>query len=148
MPSRFNNPNEIRPEPKALAFVNRAPSGECWEWDGRLSGEGYSVAHAWVNGVRRTGSAHRLIYVLTRGAVDPDLHIDHLCHNRACVNPAHMEPVTVSENCYRRRPKAPRSHCLRGHELTDDNLIPSNLRSGKRSCLTCHRDRSAARRAA
>lgn len=85
--------------------------------------------------------AHRLSYEYYIGPIGQDLQIDHLCRNRKCVNPAHLEPVSGSENIRRsRRHRAGgRTHCSRSHPLADDNLyIKPN---GKRVCRQCERIR-------
>ena len=143
--SRFNDPAEITHYSPAIAeWVTRPDSDECWPWNMSLDTQGYGLAHAHVNGVKRRGTAHRLVYLLRTGAITPGLTLDHLCRNRDCVNPAHLEAVTQLVNTL--RGVGAKTHCRRGHELSDGNLIPSNLRHGYRACLTCHRELAAARR--
>ena len=72
-------------------------SGECWEWTAFRNPKGYGVFH--FRGA--TPHAHRVAYILTHGPVSPDLVIDHLCRNRGCCNPAHLEAVTAVENTRR-----------------------------------------------
>jgi hypothetical protein len=120
------------------AATDRGGNAECWEWRGRRDQEGYGIF--WMprpSGQRR---AHRIAYALLIGPVPYGLTIDHLCRNRGCVNPAHMEPVTIQENLRRR----PRPHaCVNGHPFTDANthVRPSN---GKRECRECMRARKRA----
>lgn len=66
----------------------------CWVWNARVEYDGY--ARVWVDG--RYVPAHRYIYELLQGPVADDLQMDHLCRNTSCVNPGHLEPVTVAEN--------------------------------------------------
>jgi len=73
------------------------PETGCWVWSRGLTGVGY--AQTFVGGKNR--GAHRVFYEHFRGPISKGLHIDHLCRNRACVNPDHMEPVTTSENTRR-----------------------------------------------
>src|SRR6185369_13442505 len=72
-------------------------SGDCWIWRGTDDGKGYGVMHLG----RTTTTAHRFAYTLLVGPIPPGLQIDHLCRNRACVNPDHMEPVTQRVNSLR-----------------------------------------------
>lgn len=118
--------------------VNRTES--CWIWAGAVLENGYG--YAWDG--TRARLAHRFSYELTTGAIPEGLVIDHLCRVRACVNPAHLEPVTQSENI--RRGDGPRvqkerrqgqTHCLRGHPLSGDNLRVD--KRGRRSCRECFR---------
>jgi hypothetical protein len=66
----------------------------CWNWTGRLTPAGY--AHIRYNGVQVM--AHRVAYELCVGPIPEGKFIDHKCHNRSCVNPAHLRPVTVKQN--------------------------------------------------
>lgn len=122
----------------ALVFwrkVARGADNECWEWTASRRGGGYGQIH-----FRRINRpAHRVAYELLVGPIPPGLTLDHLCRNRRCVNPAHLEPVTISENV--RRAVGGGTHCKRGHEFTPDNVlfIPDG-----RKCKTCNRARQRA----
>ncbi|WP_402465721.1 HNH endonuclease signature motif containing protein [Isoptericola aurantiacus] len=86
-------------------------SGDCIEWTGATSANGYGRIGI---GGSRTAQVHRVAYEAARGPIPAGLHIDHLCRNRRCVNPDHLEPVTQSEN--NRRANALRWH---GRGTTD-----------------------------
>ena len=79
-----------------LSFIPVTESG-CWLWIGACERDGY--AKIVVNKKRR--SAHRYAYELFIGPIPHGLQLDHLCRVRCCVNPAHLEPVTGSENVMR-----------------------------------------------
>jgi hypothetical protein len=120
---------------KKLYYVV-APNG-CWEWQGSLV-DGYGV----VCGTGPYSSlriyAHRYMYERERGPIPEGLEIDHLCRNRKCINPAHLEAVTHRENMLRgdsfSARHAKQTHCLRGHELTPENVY--NWRR-QRHCRKC-----------
>lgn len=115
----------------------------CWIWTGE-SARGYGRIRLED---RTRIAAHRAAYELWVGPVPDGLVIDHLCRNRACVNPAHLEPVTQAENNRRalpfatpQAPRPPRTHCYRGHEFTPENTYVAP-KSGDRQCRICDRAR-------
>lgn len=111
----------------------------CWLWTGGVDRLGYGslvVAH-------RTVRAHRAVYEANAGAIPAGMELDHLCRNKLCVNPAHLEPVTHSENL--RRHYASVTSCPHGHRYDEANTYRDT--SGKRRCRTCMRERQRARRA-
>lgn len=117
--------------------VDRTQS--CWIWTGALV-NGYGVIRA--SGSRRMLKAHRVAYELMVGSIPEGLVIDHLCRNPACVNPAHLEPVTQRVNVLRGNAPAAQqvhiTHCPRGHEYNIENTY---WQGRKRSCRICRRDR-------
>ena len=130
----------------AAAKSNRSPAKEkfekyvlrtdrCWEWEGYKYSNGYAALT--VDG--RQVLAHRWSYEEFIGPIPDGLTIDHLCRNRGCVNPAHMEPVTGRENTRR----AMRGACVNGHRFSPENTY---MHRGKRYCRTCRRNRNQARR--
>lgn len=117
-------------------YVPERITDTCWIWIGHQNDHGYGRGN--FNG--RQTQAHRLIYEVLVGDVPLGLELDHLCRNRLCVNPAHMEPVTHQENVRRAKFK---THCVRGHLLTDEHLrIRPQRRS--RDCFECARIRARA----
>ena len=72
--------------------------GECWPWPGAKNREGYGQIR--FNG--RMQIAHRVAYELHIGPVPDGLVLDHICYERACFNPAHLEPVTNAQNLQNR----------------------------------------------
>lgn len=120
-------------------------SSECWIWTAaKQKGYGHFVSDG------HHYRAHRVAYEWLVGSIPAGLQIDHLCRNRACVNPDHMEPVTRKENIARgfslsaRRKR--QTHCQRGHEFDPVNTYIDKL--GRRNCRTCGMLRARARRAA
>lgn len=123
--------------------------GPCWEWIGQLGAQGYGV----FSFQRKDTAAHRWIYQRLVGPVPAQLELDHLCRNRSCVNPDHLEPVTHKENVLRgsgvAAMHARKTHCIRNHELSGSNLRV-RLKAGKyveRVCRQCFNDRRRERAA-
>ncbi len=115
----------------------------CWEWVGSLSENGYGFM-SWKS--RSCYRAHRYYYEREYGPIPEGLQIDHLCRNRKCVRPDHLEAVTRRENMMRGFGvggiNARKTHCLRGHAFTPENTYWSrngNREKKKRRCLTCAR---------
>lgn len=120
--------------PERLANrIEIGPNG-CWNWTGALS---HGYGHVWFRDLGQY--AHRVVWTLLRGPIPDGLHIDHLCENRACVNPEHLEPVQPWVNLYRGNAPAAlnlrKTHCLRGHPLAGDNLRIDYR--GNRRCRIC-----------
>ena len=118
--------------------------GECWRWTGAMMRNGYGQLG--VGG--KHFAAHRYCYEHYRGQIPPGLDLDHLCRNRWCVNPDHLEPVTRSENLKRGIKRGEhnraKTHCPQGHPFSGNNLYIHP--SGRRCCRRCAADRSYARR--
>ena len=121
-------------EARFLAKVQK--SDGCWNWTASVKPNGYGQ-FAPVNRIPRY--AHRVAYELWVGPIPPDRQIDHLCRNKRCVNPAHLDLVTASENTFR----SPLTHsgkmvCKRGHPFDLFNTMME--RSGNllyRRCRAC-----------
>ena len=121
-----------------IKYIKIVPTG-CWEWQGAIDkrdGYGYFT-------LRKLEYAHRSSYKLFKGEIETGKQIDHLCRNRPCVNPDHLEVVTPRQNTLRspitiasinRR----KTHCRREHEYTPLNtkIIKS---TGERRCRICER---------
>jgi hypothetical protein len=124
--------NKLRSNPIGY---HRGP--DCWEWVGSRDKAGYGQ----IARKRRLYRAHRFVYEQHKGPIPNGLDLDHLCRNRGCVNPAHLEPVTRRENVLRGQglpaANAAKTHCSKGHPFIDGNLVANSLRHGWRLCRTC-----------
>ena len=136
-------------------YLNGKP---CDEWTGAIEKTGY--------GRRKVGGkmwlAHRYAYFLAHGDIDPGLVIDHLCHNRACVEAAHLAQATRANNSARHKPDCTCSTCTgvgrkwetcaRGHDLNAPGVRSSRASNGCKRCRTewmrSYRARQKAMRAA
>lgn len=123
--------------------IQRDPETGCWRWTGARDSRGYGNVRV-GRGVRK---AHRIIYELVRGPIDSTLDCDHLCRQRSCVRPSHIEPVphkvNVRRGAARTVPAArqrAKTHCPRGHAYNWENTYvqPS---TGGRCCRTCDREK-------
>jgi hypothetical protein len=116
----------------------------CWIWKGGAAGSDGAYGRMQVD--KKVMPAHRFAYEVFVGPVPVGMEIDHLCRNRLCCNPLHLEAVTHSENV--RRGDSPlrhrnKTHCPAGHPYAGDNLRIEHCRSGvqSRHCMTCDRAR-------
>jgi len=116
-------------------------SGACWLWTASLDGHGYG--HIACGGAPHLVAAHRWAYQGARGPIPHGSEIDHLCREPRCVNPAHLEAVTHSENIRRgfawhhfaARNRA-KTHCPKGHPYSEGNTYRYK---SMRFCRECHR---------
>lgn len=124
------------------------PDG-CWIWEGAVNRWGYGQTTV-GNGTKRgrTCVVHRESYERLVGAIPEGLQVDHLCRNRRCYNPKHLEPVSIAENVLRGEgPGAKnrrKTHCYKGHEFTPENTMIVST-TGERRCRMCDHEKQRAK---
>ena len=140
-----------KPRPILDRFAEKialADSG-CIEWIASTDGTGYGKFMAEPGHNGRMTQAHRWSYEYHVGPIPDGLQLDHLCRNRACVNPDHLEPVSQRENLLRgvgaTAMNARKTHCPEGHRYAGPNLYV-NPTTGSRLCRTCRREHDRKRR--
>lgn len=122
---------------KTKVFVNL--DTHCWVWTACKTGGGYGLFGYQGKNVL----AHRFSYQLILGEIPPGMQLDHLCRNRGCVNPSHMEPVSCRENLARGRTLMAANllvqKCPNDHPY--DELNTYVTKKGARQCRACARAR-------
>lgn len=127
------------PGPRFWAMVQKTST--CWLWTGAKASQ---WGHGKFMDQGKNWKAHRWAYEAMVGPIPSGMTLDHLCRVPACVNPDHLEPVTLAENV--RRQGAAKSHCPQGHPLSGPNLY-RDPRSGYRHCRICRRQHDLNRKA-
>ena len=118
------------------------PISGCWFWTGSLDSNGYPRVN--INSINRR--AHIISYEHFKGAVPLNMDCHHVCKNKHCVNPNHIKVISrynhkqlhLGENI-----KAQQTHCINGHEFTEENTYYRCYRNWtQRACNTCRRETS------
>jgi hypothetical protein len=138
-------------DPQALVArfwskVDKAGENGCWLWRGTRRPAGYGTFYKAREVTRKNALAHRMAYELMVGPIPEGLVIDHLCRNPPCVNPSHLEPVTIGENARRgflgvkrKAERAAVTACPQGHAFSPVNTLID--KHGHRRCRVCDRTR-------
>lgn len=124
---------------RRVVVQDRGHTTPCLEWDAALH-----LGYGWVSHKGKPQLAHRLAYEAINGPIPEGLVIDHLCRNRKCLNPDHLEAVTLAVNTRRAHPNYVTDDmtvCPNGHALTAGYIIPAS--NGSRRCLRCERGENA-----
>ena len=128
-------------EERVMRRVQKDAETDCWVYTGTKIYSGYGKI-SWRQGGKKVDAlVHRIIYEIHKGPIPKGLEIDHLCRNRACCNPEHLEVVTHRLNIQRGNNVTNRTHCSAGHPYKGKNLAVDNR--GHRYCRECHRVHSS-----
>lgn len=117
------------------------PNSGCILWMGPVNSKGYGQ----VNDSGSTRKVHRIVYEAAKGPIPAGLTIDHKCKVTCCVNPNHLEAVTIAENVRRSsvgKKMAARTHCNHGHDFAVHGWLKKS--NGYRRCAECERIRGRA----
>jgi hypothetical protein len=123
-----------------LSKIYPEPNSGCWLWEGTILKSGYGQ----TNWQGKPIYVHRLVFSFFRSEDITNLFLDHLCRNRACANPDHLEPVTNKENCLRgNSTKNKQGIC----HVCSSLIVPLRMRTRKGrqyteyGCLPCYKQR-------
>lgn len=121
---------------------HRKELGQCWLWTASLDGRGYGQ----IGVDKKMLRAHRFAYTILKGKIPPSKKLDHLCRNRICVNPSHLEPKSNRDNILAEgslsnpRLNILKTHCPKQHPYSGKNLGVIST-SKHRYCKTCNREK-------
>lgn len=140
----LGKPSRPTEQERFWSKVNKTP--QCWEWTASVMNRGYGT---FTDAAGTKWLTHRYAYTQKVGAIPGDLVLDHLCRNKRCVNPVHLEPVDRVENMRRGDGWAVcqgrRDSCINGHEYTPENTYRAPGRPNLKRCRQCARDSEARR---
>ncbi len=136
---------EINPEVRFFAKIEENPETGCWNWNASLDKDGYGRFH-W-DAARKTVRAHQFAYSYFREPIPAGLELDHLCRNRQCANPEHLEAVPHRVNVDRGEMyliNGSKTHCPQGHPYDEENTynwVHKRTGQNRRQCRTCRHAR-------
>lgn len=115
------------------------PNTGCFIWIGATYNNGYGF----ININKRSVSAHRLSYFVHKGIIPENFIVDHLCNNKYCINPHHLEAKSQKDNLLRSNSASTlnilKTHCDKGHEFSNENTRLN--KQGSRECIACLNER-------
>lgn len=123
-------------EEKLYSRIEISLENKCWNYIGSVDKDGYGMFRLYD----KTYRTHRLSYLLFKGEIPQNYVIDHICSNRKCCNPDHLEAVTNSENIKRgdtgkNNHQSLKEYCPKGHKYTPENTYINP--KGSRECMIC-----------
>lgn len=137
------------PIERFLSKVHFNTETGCWDWTAAKDSDGYGTFQ-YSHILSDHGHAYKFSYSFFVGQMPKGLQHDHLCRNRGCVNPFHLEPVTCRENLLRGQTSAAanarKTHCIAGHMFSPQNTWVSK-QNGSRHCKACLQRRDKERKA-
>ena len=113
------------------AAKNYCVSGDCWQTTYSIGSHGYGQIGWTEGGKTHVTTVHRAAWTYHNGPIPAPMTVDHVCHNRKCVNPAHLQLLTNQENAIKNRIDYDPDYCKRGHRRR-----PDEVGSGK-GCQEC-----------
>jgi hypothetical protein len=135
---RFVHNHHARKSAVEYILKDRGYTSPCWIWQRGQSHKKYGT-------LKRNGKvqpAHRYFYERHFGPLPPNKELHHLCEQKLCVNPDHLEPVTDTEHAR----KHLKTHCKHGHAFTPENTLFDRTNNNRRVCKACRHRIDAARR--
>lgn len=143
MAKNLGNKNAVAKDLLAKMLSRLVSADSCWRY-----GPNEPTGYARVRHDGKRDMAHRAVYEILVGEIPEGLQLDHLCRNRDCVNPSHLEPVTIKQNLLRSNltiasQNKSKTHCKNGHEFNSQNTYVPPKRPTRRYCKTCQNGRVA-----